>query len=77
MEDGMDYDAKGDGGLLSLVWDEKTGKKIGRPTLIGKVVSDKVLNRATVRTMIQKGWSIHNGLEINEAMDNFRSPSNC
>ena len=41
-------------------------------TLIGKVMTDKLLNRPTVISMVKKGWQMNNEVNIHE-MDKSKS----
>ncbi|KAF7813705.1 reverse transcriptase [Senna tora] len=69
----MDCDGEMDENLATLVWDDDKGKEIGKHTLIGKLLTNKSLNRGIVRSMIQKGWNIHDGLEISEPWESKKN----
>lgn len=44
----------------------KKGDKKGGRALVGKVMTEKKLNKPTVISMIKKGWQIDNDVEIHE-----------
>lgn len=56
--------------LVSLEWDESSGVELGRRVLIGKLMTDKALNRNTMMSMISKGWNVSRGLVITELNQN-------
>lgn len=49
---------------ITLEWNEDTGVNLGKRVLIGNLMTKKILNRNTVRNMIQKGWNVTKGLTI-------------
>ncbi|KAF7815390.1 reverse transcriptase [Senna tora] len=57
-------------GAVLLDLDENRAKRAGSKALIGKLVSDKLVNRNTVRNMIQKSWNMVKGLTISEVSQN-------
>ncbi|KAF7842276.1 Ribosomal protein S21 [Senna tora] len=66
MDERMDCDGGEEDCLPELLWDEEGGKEIGKHTLIGKLLTKKQMNRATVGSMIRKGWNLAIEVEINE-----------
>ncbi|KAF7823513.1 reverse transcriptase [Senna tora] len=53
--------------LVDLKWEGARSEGVCKRMLFGKVITDKMLNRATVKSMIQRVWSIPQGLVIAEA----------
>ncbi|KAF7844952.1 TMV resistance protein N-like [Senna tora] len=59
------------GGDLSLTWDRDKAVVVGKKTLIGRLFTDKNLNRGTFRNMIMKGWNLSKGVLISEMGSNI------
>ncbi|KAF7820596.1 TMV resistance protein N-like [Senna tora] len=56
---------------LMLDWDESKASRVRKKLLIGKLITEKSLNRNTVKSMIAKGWGISKGLNISEVSQNL------
>ncbi|KAF7802939.1 Zinc knuckle CX2CX4HX4C [Senna tora] len=46
---------------VQLVWNQEEIRDVAEFTLIGKILTEKVLNKNVVVSMIRKGWNIHDG----------------
>lgn len=45
--------------------DEDTGRHdLGQATLVGKVITDKLLNRGAVKSILDKAWGSPSGLQV-------------
>lgn len=55
---------------ITLEWNEDKGANLEKRVLIGKLMTAKILNRNTVRNMIQKGWNVTKGFTITEINQN-------
>lgn len=55
---------------LDIDWGDPTGEEVRKKTLVGRVVSERNLNRGTVKNMIFKAWNMQKGLGITEIGEN-------
>lgn len=46
---------------IELELDKVTSQEIAKRSLVGKVLSDKMLNRGSVKSMLAKAWGIQMG----------------
>lgn len=73
----MDVDGGSGGGnmegesemWMDLDWEDPIGDAIRKRTLVGRVVSERSLNRNTMKGMIQKAWNLQKGLGITKVSD--------
>lgn len=56
--------------LVDLDWESPATGSGRRRILVGKVVTEKALNRSRLETMIQKAWNVQSGLTIVEIGSN-------
>lgn len=54
---------------MDFDWGDLTGDEVRRKTLIGRLVTDRTVNRNVVRNMIYKAWNMQGGLSITEVED--------
>ncbi|KAF7822290.1 reverse transcriptase [Senna tora] len=56
---------------VQLVWNQEEVREEFKHLLIGKILTQKVLNRNAVMTMIRKGWNVRDGVNIGEVRGVF------
>lgn len=74
----MDIDGDAEGGgkrdgtevCLEFDWEDPSAICARKRTLVGRFVTEKALNRNTVRAMIVKAWNMQKGLDILEISEN-------
>lgn len=63
-EEMEDVGNNSEGATVELERDDRKTFEVAKHTLVGKIISDKPLNKKTVKEMVQKSWGFPKGLHI-------------
>lgn len=56
-----------DGSIIHLEEEERQEEQEAQTTLVGKVITDRLLNKAAIKNMLIKAWGITVGLQVSDA----------
>lgn len=68
--------------MVELQWSRDDVDQVGKTSLVGKLLSRKLVNRNIVKTILHKGWSLKHLMHISDLPNNmflfsFDEAMNC